>query len=176
MKTSGPQFDSQERQFFLLILFKFKETLTTCTTWYNRTVSIPLIPYKGRHKKKKSSNCMSVIDRIPQIACRSLTEFPKLHVHMLPLHVRNEYACPHDTTPTCPDVKTHVWNLMFHNCMSNMHSEINCMSTRYLCVKLHVHVAKCMSQNCHYANCMSNMQFKSELHVHNLKIFMMGVG
>ena len=25
-------------------------------------------------------NCMSVIDRIPQIACRSLTEFPKLHV------------------------------------------------------------------------------------------------
>ena len=67
-------------KFFLLILFKFKETLTTCTTWYNRTVSIPLIPYKGRHKKKKSSNCMSVIDRIPQIACRSLTEFPKLHV------------------------------------------------------------------------------------------------
>ena len=53
-------------------------------------------------------NCMSVIDRIPQIACRSLTEFPKLHVHMLPLHVRNEYACPHDTTPPCPDVKTHV--------------------------------------------------------------------
>ena len=96
-----------------------------------------------------------------------------MHVHMLPLHVRNEYACPHDTTPTCPDVKTHVWNLMFHNCMSNMHSEKNCMSTRYLFVKLHVHVAKCMSQNCHYANCMSNMQFKSELHVHKLKILMM---
>jgi hypothetical protein len=39
-------------------LFKFKETLTTCTTWYNRTVSIPLIPYKGRHKKKKNPNQM----------------------------------------------------------------------------------------------------------------------
>ena len=106
-------------------------------------------------------------------ACLSCMSWSNMHVHMLPLHVRNEYACPHDTTPPCPDVKTHVWNLMFHNCMSNMHSEKNCMSTRYLFVKLHVHVAKCMSQNCHYANCMSNMQFKSELHVHNLKILMM---
>jgi hypothetical protein len=106
-------------------------------------------------------------------ACLSCMSWSNMHVHMLPLHVRNEYACPHDTTPPCPDVKTHVWNLMFHNCMSNMHSEKNCMSTRYLFVKLHVHVAKCMSQNCHYANCMSNMQFKSELHVHKLKIFMM---
>ena len=108
-------------------------------------------------------------------ACLSCMSWSNMHVHMLPLHVRNEYACPHDTTPPCPDVKTHVWNLMFHNCMSNMHSEKNCMSTRYLFVKLHVHVAKCMSQNCHYANCMSNMQFKSELHVHKLQFFMMYV-
>ena len=55
-------------KFFLLILFKFKETLTTCTTWYNRTVSIPLIPYKGRHKKKKTSSNCSIPHQMHQIA------------------------------------------------------------------------------------------------------------
>jgi hypothetical protein len=30
-----------------------------------------------------------------------------------------------------------------------------------------------MSQNCNYANYMSNMQFETELHVHELNVFLM---
>ena len=114
-------------------------------------------------KKEKStlSNCMSESN---------------MHVHMIivPLHVRNEYACPHHTTPPCLNVKPmfEIWCFI-----------IACP----ICIqgKLHVHkvpfcqiacsVAKCMSQNCNYANCMSYMQFETEYHVHDLNFFMMAL-